>query len=291
MTANVAFIGFGEAAQTFVGAPGWSAHAKAYDKLVHDPESRATLLADCSALAVSGTATSQEALGEADLVLSLVTAGEALAAATNARRFIRKGALYCDMNSVSPETKRSAAALIDAGGGSYVDVSIMSPVKPAELDAPLLVSGPRALEAERALRGIGFRRPRSIGGRVGDASSIKMIRSVLVKGIEALTAEAMLAAFEADVVDEVLNSLDSSERSVSWRQRADYNLGRMIAHGLRRAEEMEEVVRTLQSLGIEPTLTRGTVWRQREIGVLGLDPKAGLEAKLEQFRDWKADAA
>lgn len=291
MAANVALIGFGEAAQTFAGAPGWSACAKAYDKLVHDPESRATLLADCVALGVCGTTTAEETLGEADLILSLVTAGEALAAATNASRFIRKGALYCDMNSVSPQTKRSAAASIDAGGGHYVDVSIMSPVKPAELEAPLLISGPDAIEAERALRRIGFRRPRSIGGHVGDASSIKMIRSVLVKGIEALTAEAMLAAQEADVVNEVLNSLDSSERTIGWRERADYNLGRMIAHGVRRAEEMEEAVSTLESLGIDPALTRATVQRQRQIGAFGLDPKAGLEAKLEQFRIRKADAA
>lgn len=291
MSAHVALIGFGEAGQAFAGALGWSCQTKAFDKLIDDPDCRSTLMADYAALNVRGAATLQEALSDTDLVLSLVTAGEALAAATDAAGFIQKGALYCDMNSVSPDTKRSAAAKIDAAGGRYVDVAVMSPVKPAELKAPLLISGPHALEAERALRGVGFHNPRSLGGHVGEASAVKMIRSVLVKGIEALTAEAMLAASEAGVVNEVLGSLDSTDRTMSWRERADYNLERIIVHGKRRAEEMEEAVRTLQSLGIQPLLTEGTVRRQREIGALGLDPVQGLEAKLAQFGARTANAA
>ena len=92
-----------------------------------------------------------------------------------------------------------------------------------------------------------------------------MIRSVMVKGIEALTAEMMLAADAAGVTDEVLASLDASEKAQSWAARAAYNLERMTTHGLRRAAEMEESAKTLIGLGVEPVMTSGTVRRQREL--------------------------
>jgi hypothetical protein len=66
----------------------------------------------------------------------------------------------------------------------------------------------------------------------------------------------------------------------------------MMVHGIRRAEEMDEAVRTLEDLGVEPALTRGTVRRQREIGSLRLGrPATGLAAKIDQISGRKADAA
>jgi hypothetical protein len=75
----------------------------------------------------------------------------------------------------------------------------------------------------------------------------------------------MLAAEAAGVADEVLASLDASERPRPWPERAAYNLERMTTHGLRRAAEMEEAVRTLTALGVAPVMTEGTVHRQREM--------------------------
>jgi 3-hydroxyisobutyrate dehydrogenase-like beta-hydroxyacid dehydrogenase len=106
-----------------------------------------------------------------------------------------------------------------------------------------------------------------------------MIRSVIVKGMEALTAEAMLAAHRAGVAEEVIASLDASDRNEPWAKRADYNLDRMIVHGLRRAEEMGEVVKTLEDLGVEPLLTRGTAQRQREIGGLSWGGRAAASSR------------
>jgi 3-hydroxyisobutyrate dehydrogenase-like beta-hydroxyacid dehydrogenase len=170
------------------------------------------------------------------------------------------------MNSVAPETKRAAAAAIEARGGRYVDVAVLAPVNPARLAVPLLLAGPAAEEAEAALRQAGFTNVRAVGAEVGKASAIKMIRSVMVKGIEALTDEMMAAASAAGVADEVLASLDASEKVQSWSDRAAYNLERMAVHGSRRAAEMEESAKTLAALGVEPVMTRGTVQRQRQAG-------------------------
>lgn len=276
---RIAFIGFGEAGMAF--AEGMTAPVAAYDRKTDDDATRAAKHGDYARLGVAGAATSRAAVDGATLILSLVTADQALAAARETSHGIAPNALYCDMNSVAPETKRAAAAAIEAAGGRYADAAVMAPVCPLRRAVPLLVSGPGAADAVRALADLGFANARTVGTRVGEASAVKMIRSVMVKGIEALTAECVLAADRAGVLDEVIASLDASWPGADWRARADYNLERMMAHGLRRAEEMEEAVKTLDRLGTGSAMSRGTVERQRAIGRLGLAAPAGLDAKLE----------
>jgi 3-hydroxyisobutyrate dehydrogenase-like beta-hydroxyacid dehydrogenase len=167
------------------------------------------------------------------------------------------------MNSVAPDTKREAAAAIEAAGGRYVDVAVMAPVRPAALAVPLLISGPHALAAQPLLGALGFSDIRIVGEEVGRASAIKMIRSVMVKGLEALSWECAAAAEAAGVLDEIMASLDASESPLGWATRVAYNRERMTTHGARRAAEMEEAAKTLLALGVEPVMTRGTVQLQR----------------------------
>ncbi len=281
MEQDVCLIGFGEAGATFARAGDWAAAAHIFDIKTDDPATRDAMLAAYADAGVTGAGSLDEALRDAGLLLSLVTADQALAVATAAARSIAPGALFCDLNSVAPQTKRAAAQAIEAAGGHYVDVAVMAPVDPARLAVPLLLSGAHSEAAQAKLRALGFTNSRIVGSDVGRACSIKMIRSVMVKGLEALTAECVLAAAQADVLDEVLASLDASEKAKPWDARADYNLDRMLVHGTRRAAEMEEVVRTLEDLGTGAAMTRGTVARQRAIGALGVKAvPEGLSAKI-----------
>lgn len=268
---GIALIGFGEAGCTFATAAGWRGRARAFDIL----SSRRSAMQSAGVIQCDSAA---EALADSALVLSLVTADAALAAAKGSAPDLPPGALFCDCNSVAPQTKRAASAAFGDASGRYVDVAILAPVNPARMAVPLLVSGPTADNAAAALRDAGFVAVRVVGGEVGRASAIKMIRSVMVKGIEALTAEMMLAARAAGVEDEVLASLDASEKRESWTARAAYNLERMTTHGLRRAAEMEESAKTLAGLGVEPVMTNGTVRRQREMAGRGLDLDRTIDA-------------
>lgn len=256
MIAATTFIGFGEAGSAFAGAI--SAPLNAYDSKTDDPATRGAMRAVFADTRAAGHDSAAEALAGARAVLSLVTASSALQAASDYARFLAPGALWIDMNSVAPDTKRRAAEVIEAAGGRYVDAAIMAPVQPAVLAVPVLLSGPHADDAATVLSVLGFSNIRIVGSDVGRASTIKMLRSVMVKGIEALTAEMVLAARSADVADEVLASLGED-----WPQRAAYNLERMAMHGQRRADEMEEVAKTLEALGVEPLMTHGTIVRQR----------------------------
>lgn len=286
MNTSIAIIGFGEAGQAFA-----LPDVRAFDRKTGDTAQRQTKLNDYDAARAFGHETARDALNGAAAAFSLVTADQALPAASDYAPLLEPGALWLDMNSVAPGTKREAAAAIEAAGGRYVDVAVMAPVHPAKLDVPLLVAGPHAGEAAGLLRDYGFTNVRSAGPNIGDASAIKMIRSVMVKGIEALTAECVLAAERAGVRDAVLASLDASWKEQGWDTRADYNLDRMLAHGVRRAAEMEEVAKTLSELGVDPAMTRGTITRQRAIGALGIAPPEGLTAKLNAIQNNREDSA
>lgn len=285
MIASIGMIGFGEAGSTFASA--WrrgTVSARGHDLQLTDPEVGAAMRQRLEAAGVTVAETVAEALRDGTAALSLVTAGQALAAAMSAADAIVPGLLWFDMNSVAPDTKRAAAAAIEAAGGRYVDVAVMAPVEPARLAVPLLLSGPHAEAGAALLRELGFGRVTVLAGAVGQASAIKMIRSVMVKGIEALTAECLMAAHAAGVTAEVLTSLDASPPPAAWRERADYNLDRMMVHGVRRAEELDEVVRTLEALGTCSAMTRAAGERQRRIGGRALaPPPVGLEAKLERI--------
>jgi 3-hydroxyisobutyrate dehydrogenase-like beta-hydroxyacid dehydrogenase len=107
---------------------------------------------------------------------------------------------------------------------------------------------------------------------VGAAAAIKMVRSVMVKGLEALTLECFLAASRAGVVDQVMGSLAKSFPGLDWPHTVSYNIERMASHGARRAAEMEQVADTLRELGLEPLMVTATVQRQREMGRIGKQP-------------------
>lgn len=282
MEQEIGLIGFGEAGSTFALAGDWAAAAHIFDVKTDDAATRDAMLVRYVEAGVSAADNLADALNGVSLILSLVTADQALVVAQEVAALIAPGTIFCDLNSVAPQTKQAAAQAIEAAGGHYVDVAVMAPVDPARLNVPLLISGACADDAEARLKVLGFAKTRVVGADVGRASSIKMIRSVMVKGIEALTAECVLAASQANVLDEVLASLDASEKAKPWDARADYNLDRMLVHGLRRAAEMEEVVKTLEGLGTGAAMTRGTVGRQRAIGALGMKvPPEGLSAKID----------
>jgi 3-hydroxyisobutyrate dehydrogenase-like beta-hydroxyacid dehydrogenase len=110
------------------------------------------------------------------------------------------------------------------------------------------------------------------GDEVGQAAALKMIRSVMIKGIEALTLECFLAATRCGIVEEVAASLKNNYPSLDWTKIAGYNVERMASHGIRRADEMDQVAETLRDLGVDPLMASATSTRQREMGVIGKDP-------------------
>lgn len=284
-------VGFGEAAKAFVG--GWrgdpsvesAPQLSCYDIKWDDAGQRPQLLQSAADLEVACAPDLRAVLAGKNTIFSLVTADQALTAATNVSGTALAGAWFFDCNSCAPSTKAKSAKLIGDAGGRYVDVAVMAPVYPKQHRTPLLVAGPDVEEALPIFAALGMD-TRLAGTSVGQASSIKMLRSVMIKGLEALTAECMLAPRRAGVEEAVLASLQASDPGFDWASRSAYNLERMMVHGGRRASEMEEVAATLRDLGLPDRMASATVQWQREVAKLDLPAgDADLGSRADRILD------
>lgn len=276
MEISTGILGFGEAAQAFIGDDRWCGRARAFDIKTTIRSSAPAKLADYAAHSVAPILDLSELCRGTQTIFSLVTADQSQVAAEAVASAGPNGIFYLDMNSVAPRTKQATASILEQQGATYIDVAIMAPVHPAKLDVKLLVSGPSAARGKAILLERGFQNVEVVGTQIGNASAIKMIRSIMIKGMEALTAECLSAARAAGIVPDLLRNLGDD-----WTARADYNFDRMFVHGTRRAAEMKEVCLTLTDLGIDPRMSRGTVGWQEELGSMRIsEPPASLDAKL-----------
>jgi 3-hydroxyisobutyrate dehydrogenase-like beta-hydroxyacid dehydrogenase len=204
-------------------------------------------------------------LYKAELVISSVTASSAVDVAKQAGRVLDEGQLFLDINSVSPKTKRKAAGYVDRGKGRFVEAAVMSAVPRKRLKVPILVGGPHAFKTAERLERIGMNAT-PLSDQLGVASAVKMCRSVIIKGLEALVIESLFAARMYGAEDKVLDSLAASYPGMGWEDHLpDYLVSRVAEHGRRRASEMREVALTLQHVGIEPMMALATARRQEHL--------------------------
>ncbi|MDE0704842.1 MAG: DUF1932 domain-containing protein [Rhodospirillaceae bacterium] len=254
MTIRIGVIGYGEAGRAFgAGLAKAGATVSTYDILVPTPEG-AAIRANAAADGVAVCTTAGDAIDGAAIVLSLVPADAARAVAAEAAGHLRSVQLFMDMNSVSPREKETGAAIVEASGARYVEATIMAPVVENGVASEVLLAGPAASEALRLLRPFGMVLA-VVGDRFGAAAAVKLCRSVIVKGIEAIVVESMLAArqYGADVA--VLASLQKSDPEIDWAARADYVFERVLRHGRRRAAEMRFAGEAVSDAGYPPRLS------------------------------------
>jgi 3-hydroxyisobutyrate dehydrogenase-like beta-hydroxyacid dehydrogenase len=263
---RIALIGFGEVGTIFgrdLGRQGLE--MSTYDILLDAPAARPALLERARAAAVTPQDTLGEAVQGADLVISAVTASSSGDVARDAAPWLRRGQLFLDINSVSPETKRGNARAVEASGAAYVEAAVMAPVPPVGLAVPMLLGGKRAGALAAALKAFGMNAT-AVADEIGTASAIKMCRSIIIKGIEALAVESLFAARRFGAEQAVLASLDKTFPHMGWTGGLpDYLASRVAEHGRRRAAEMREVALTLEDVGIRPIMAVATAERQEAL--------------------------
>lgn len=260
--ARVCLIGFGEVGQILADdlVAAGVGHLTAFD-ILFSTKGSIPSKAIAERGGVHAAPNAPEAALGCDLILSAVTAASDLDAALSVVRGLSAGAIYVDLNSVSPRAKRQACAVIEAAGGRYVEAAVMSPFPPKRIGSPMLLGGPHAEEFRaRSLR-FGFK-GEVFSDEIGPASATKMCRSVLIKGLEALLTESMLAARLYGVEETVLDSLSDLLPVGDWQKLARYMISRSLEHGTRRAEEMREVAQTVRDAGVEPLMSFATAKRQ-----------------------------
>jgi 3-hydroxyisobutyrate dehydrogenase-like beta-hydroxyacid dehydrogenase len=260
---NIGFIGFGEAGYNLAkGLRG----AGAEGLMAYDINARAPRLGERirGRAAETGTvlAESPADLAQASRVLlAVVTAHSALEAASQHKPFLKSHHIYADLNSVSPALKQDIGKEVSSSGARFVEAAVMAPVAPYGHRVPILLNGAAARELMEILSPFGMRLE-AIDGEIGAAAAVKMCRSIVVKGLEALLFECVLGASRYGAEERVFASLQESFPGIKWNELANYMIGRVVVHGERRAHEMMEVADTLRAMDIEPIMAEATARRQ-----------------------------
>jgi 3-hydroxyisobutyrate dehydrogenase-like beta-hydroxyacid dehydrogenase len=288
---TIGLIGYGEVGKIFAAGLKTKAgilSVSAWDTQFADAARRLAAQTHTQAAGVQLTASMQDLCGRADFLISAVTASNTLAVAEEAARYLQKGCLFLDLNSASPGTKQQAAKAIEAAGGHYVEAGVMTSIPPYGIQVPMLLGGAGAAALAARFTAWGMD-AKAVSTELGVASAIKMCRSVMIKGLEALVIESYATARHYGVEDHVLPTLVETFPSIDWEKQGAYFFSRVVQHGKRRAEEMREAARTVREAGFEPLMTAGTAAKQQWVAD---QAAAGVFAGVDNNAPWQdyADA-
>jgi 3-hydroxyisobutyrate dehydrogenase-like beta-hydroxyacid dehydrogenase len=229
----------------------------------------------------------QALCAKSDFLISAVTASNTLAVAQEAARHVRPGTIFLDLNSASPGTKQQAARIMDAAGAHYVEAGVMTSVPPYGIRVPMMLGGAMAAVLADKLRTFGMH-VKPVATEIGVASAVKMCRSVMIKGLEALVIESYTTARKYGVENHMIPTLAETFPSIDWDKQGAYFFSRVAQHGKRRAEEMREAANTVREAGFEPWMSAAIaekhdwVAQQSRAGVFDGLPK---DASWQQFAD------
>jgi 3-hydroxyisobutyrate dehydrogenase-like beta-hydroxyacid dehydrogenase len=267
---SVGFVGFGEAGSHIAKGLKSAGLSRifGFDIAPEKVRHRAT---DAGVPLVSSN---RELADSAEILFSTVTCARAKEAAEQTAPFLKAHHTYADLNSVSPALKQQIERVIAATGAAFVEAAVMSPVPPNGHRSPMLLGGKAAFEFAERMAPFGMRL-QVISDKIGTAAATKMFRSIIVKGLEALMLECVLASAPYGADERVFSSLSESFPGIDWQRLANYMVSRVVVHGDRRAREMEEVAETLQSLGIEPIMAEAAARRQDWCAQLGISAQFG----------------
>jgi 3-hydroxyisobutyrate dehydrogenase-like beta-hydroxyacid dehydrogenase len=289
---NVGLVGYGEVGRILAeDLRKQDVSVTAYDIKLGSDQAGGALRDHASAHGVALTASHADLAAQADFIISAVTASQAVPVAQACAPAIKAEGWFLDFNSASPGAKRRAADLIDGHGGRYVEGAVMTSVPPKRIKVPLLLGGAGAEALAPLLVKLGFN-AEVASKELGVASAVKMCRSVMSKGLEAMVIESFTTARAYGVEDAVLASLKETFPGIDWEKQGAYFFQRVIEHGRRRSEEVREVAETVREIGLTPWSAQGTAERQAWVADLADEGLFGPKgtAAFARSPDWRVEA-
>ena len=283
---RIGLIGYGEVGKIFAAAldgQAGVASVGAWDLKFARPDTAAAERDHAARAGVQAYDSAASLCAASDLVISAVTASNTLAVAEAAAPHMAPGALLLDLNSASPGTKQQCAALIGGAGAHYVEAGVMTSVPPYGIRVPMLLGGAQAAALAEVLTGWGMD-AQPVSEQLGVASAIKMCRSIMIKGLEALVIESYATARHYGVEDHVLPTLAETFPSIDWHEQGRYFFSRVVQHGQRRAEEMRESAHTVHEAGMEPLMASAIAAKQQWVADLA---REGVFQGLPKDARWQ----
>ncbi len=296
---SVGFVGFGEAARCFAAAfsEGLSGGTRVFcDGPRHSPPYDEAFLREISEAGATAVASLAELVRSCDVIFSAVTVDQAALVGTAIIENADSQRLVVDVNAATPSVKRRLAALADNAGVRYVDASIMGAVSIYGHGVQLICSGEGARDLDDALRPFGFD-VQVLEGPAGAGAGVKMLRSVVTKGMEALLVEALTAARALGIVESAFAGICGPMDATTYSDFAVMCIKTDVLHAGRRAIEMQEISTELEQIGLDPIMTNATTKRLTASARLGLRdqfaarPSYAYQDVLEAYYDVSGMAA
>jgi 3-hydroxyisobutyrate dehydrogenase-like beta-hydroxyacid dehydrogenase len=204
-----------------------------------------------------------DAVKNADVVMGITAQADAEQALRQALEAIPVTALYADLSTSSAGVKRRLAEIAAGRGLQFVDIALMTIVPGYGLKTPALAAGNGAERYVSIYRPLGVP-VEAISTVPGEASTRKLLRSVMMKGLASLVIEAMRAGHAAGCADWLWKNM-AEQLTVA----NEVMLSRLITgtgtHALRRLHEMEASMALLEELGVDPVMTRSTVQSHKDV--------------------------
>lgn len=259
---KLGFIGFGEVG--FEMAKGYRKEGLegilAYDIMQGHPVYGSLVKERVQASGVTLAAAPEEVLQNVDVVIVAVPGDKALQTAESISSLLKKSLLYVDVSAASPENKRKIWDVIKGAGVSFVDGAMLGPLPVYQHKVPTLVSGNGSDQFIELMKPYHMDLEK-VSEHPGEATGIKFVRSIFMKGLPALLVEVLEAASIMKVDHLVLKSLATTMNACTFEQTFNRLVTGSSVHAQRRAHEMENVIEMLDSINVEPTMSRATFER------------------------------
>jgi 3-hydroxyisobutyrate dehydrogenase-like beta-hydroxyacid dehydrogenase len=210
-----------------------------------------------------------------DVIIALTPGKSALPALKKIRKHLRPDHLYIDASSNSAHNMEQAAELV-GDTAKFVDASVMGPVDLMGIKVPFVASGRHASEFRDRMTPYGMVIS-VVGSKPGDASAMKLIRSVLMKGLAMLLLETMEAARRRDILDAVIEDASVTFNEIPFQKIIKRYVGGTAVHCERRIHEMKECLELLHDMGAGDRATRSTISMLREMAGMGMPQKFRVE--------------
>lgn len=202
------------------------------------------------------------------VVFLCVPGTASLAVASEAAAHLQPGTLFVDAATAPPEEKQRTGQRVEAAGGAYVDAAITGSVAALGAQVPWLVAGPHVGRFVPVTTALDLR-VTVLDAPVGAATRVKLLRSVYLKGRDALVTEMALAAHAYGLLPQVVGSIGGPAEQVEFGALAQRILRSTARHSGRRSAELQAAADVLRAAGVSPLAVQGALRRIRSLSAPG----------------------
>lgn len=267
---KLGFIGFGEAAYEMscgFKAEGSGVEIRAFD--VAYEKNKASFDTRAEKAGVTIVESLEALIGASEVIMSMVPTAYTLTTAMDALKHVKAGQLFADASTSLPNDMVEIAKAAADRGLEFTDAAMLGSLPKDKHKVPILVSGTGADRFLELMKPLGMDIEK-VSGKAGDASAIKLTRSIYMKGLATLMTETLMCAYKNNIQDKIIESISGSLDGEKFIVTANRLIVGNAIHSERRTHEMESVIEFAEECGIKPTMTIATKKSLEELNGLKL---------------------